>query len=105
MNINYAELTKLARGDRSIREFARNANISASYITSIEKGIYEPTLQILVKICDASCNRVRIADFIGNDAGNKADKLYDFCMKLLKDENEKELIKMYYKNCMWWMES
>ena len=96
--MNYAELTKKARGERSIREFARQADISASYITSIEKGMYEPTLQILIKICDASCNRVRIADFIGNDVSNKADKLYNFCMKLLKDENEKELIKMYYES-------
>ena len=95
---SYAELTKLARGDRSIREFARQTNVAASYISSIEKGMYEPTLQILIKICDASCNRVRISDFIGSDVTNKAEKLYDFCMKLLKDENERELIKMYYEN-------
>jgi transcriptional regulator with XRE-family HTH domain len=96
--MNYAELTKLARGERSIREFARQAGISASYIVGIEQSKYEPTLQILVKICDASCNRVRIADFVGNDVTNKAEKLYDFCMKLLKDENEKELIRMYYES-------
>ena len=95
---NYAELTKLARGERSIREFAKQADVAASYISGIEKGMYEPTLQILIKICDASCKRVRLADFVGNDVTNKAEKLFDFCMKLLKDENEKELIKMYYNN-------
>lgn len=94
----YAELTKLARGNRSYRAFADIAGISASYIIGIEQGKYEPTLQILIKICDASCNRVRIADFVGSDVTNKAEKLYEFCMKLLKDDTEKELIKMYYES-------
>ena len=38
------------KGDRSIRQMARDTGVSASYITGILKGQYYPTLKILKRI-------------------------------------------------------
>lgn len=92
-----AKLTQNARGNRSIRQFASETELAPSYISGIEKGKYQPSLQVIIKICDASQKRVTLTDFLGQDVNNKAEKLYEFCMKLIKDESERDLLKMYYE--------
>ena len=49
-NMTFANAVYELKGDRSIRQMARDTGVAASYITGILKGRYYPTLKILKRI-------------------------------------------------------
>lgn len=53
-----AKFIDLAKGDRSIRQFARDSGVSASYITGLLKGQFVPTLKILSKLSKVAQNGI-----------------------------------------------
>lgn len=60
-----AHLVTKMRGDRSIREMARDTDVAASYICGMEKGKYpNPSLAIIQKLIKGSNTDVTLADFI-----------------------------------------
>ena len=67
MNMEFANAIYVIKGDRSIRQMAKDTGVSASYITGILKGKYYPTLKILKRITKPSshpCGNVTILDLI-----------------------------------------
>lgn len=48
--MDFANAVYEIKGDRSIRQMAKDINVSASYITGILKGQYYSTLKILKRI-------------------------------------------------------
>ena len=48
--MDFANAIYAIKGDRSIRQMARDTGVSASYITGILHGQYYPTLKILKRI-------------------------------------------------------
>lgn len=49
-NKNLIELVKKARGDRSLREFAKDAEVNVSILSRIESGEYNPGRKVLEKL-------------------------------------------------------
>ena len=63
----FALLVNKLKGDRSIRQMASDTNVSASYITSMLKGRYYPTIKILKRLTNPSSKpygNVTILDLI-----------------------------------------
>ena len=50
MNADFTNAIYEIKGDRSIRQMARDTGVSASYITGILQGKYYPTLKIFKRI-------------------------------------------------------
>ena len=53
-----SKLIELAKGNRSVREYARESGVSAAYISGLIKGKYIPSLKILSKLSKVSHNGV-----------------------------------------------
>lgn len=49
-NNNLIELVKKARGDRSLREYAKDAEVNVSILSRIESGEYKPGKKVLEKL-------------------------------------------------------
>jgi Predicted transcription factor, homolog of eukaryotic MBF1 len=49
-NKNIIELVKKARGDRSLREYAKDAEVNVSILSRIESGEYKPGKKVLEKL-------------------------------------------------------
>ena len=53
-----AKFVELAKGNRSIRQFARESGVAASYITMIMQGTHTPSLKILSRLSKVAHNGV-----------------------------------------------
>lgn len=59
------DLVNTLRGDRSIRQMARDTGVAASYISMMEKDNYTPSLEIICKLVKYSpTKQVTILDFV-----------------------------------------
>lgn len=59
-----SRLIELAKGDRSIREYAKESGVSASYISGLIKGEFIPSLKILSKLSKVAQNGITYEQLI-----------------------------------------
>ena len=59
-----AKFIDLAKGDRSIRQYAKDSGVSASYINGLLQGKYIPTLKILSKLSKTAQNGITYEQLI-----------------------------------------
>lgn len=59
------DLVKTLRGDRSIRQMAKDTNVAASYISMMEKDSCTPSLEVICKLVKYSpIKDVTVLDFV-----------------------------------------
>lgn len=58
-----SEVAKLARGDRTYREMAKESGLSKSEIHVLEHSNSSPTVLTVQKICRCAANGITMSDF------------------------------------------